>query len=59
MPFNVETIAIGSDHRARDIVDGLANYLEPLGWTVHKYYGEDGDSVDYPCIAEEVTNVGY
>ncbi len=56
MAFQVGTIAIGSDHRAREIVDGLAKHLEPLGWTVHKYYGGDADSVDYPCVAKEVTN---
>ncbi len=56
MTFQTGTIAIGSDHRAREIVDGLARYLEPLGWTVHKHYGAGEDSVDYPCIADAVTN---
>ncbi|MBC8309845.1 MAG: RpiB/LacA/LacB family sugar-phosphate isomerase [Planctomycetes bacterium] len=56
MAFQVGTIAIGSDHRARGIVDGLAEHLEPMGWVVHKHYGGDADSVDYPCIAKEVTN---
>jgi ribose 5-phosphate isomerase B len=55
MSFQIGTIAIGSDHRAREIVDDLAKHLEPLGWTVHKHYGGDTDSVDYPCIAQDVT----
>ena len=54
MPFTVGTIAIGSDHRARTIVDDIANHLEPLGWTVHKHYGGDANSVDYPNVAKEV-----
>jgi RpiB/LacA/LacB family sugar-phosphate isomerase len=56
MTFQIGTIAIGSDHRAREIVDGLSAHLQPLGWTVHKHYGGDADSVDYPCIANEVTS---
>jgi len=56
MTFQIGTIAIGSDHRAREIVDGLAAHLKPLGWTVHKHYGGDEDSIDYPCIANEVTS---
>jgi len=56
MTFQIGTIAIGSDHRAREIVDSLAAHLKPLGWTVHKHYGDDADSVDYPCIANEVTD---
>ena len=56
MAREIGTIAIGSDHRARHIVDGLADHLEPLGWTVHTLYGGDKDSVDYPCIANEVAN---
>jgi RpiB/LacA/LacB family sugar-phosphate isomerase len=55
MPFQVGTIAIGSDHRAREIVDGLAAHLEAKGWVVHKHYDVDAESVDYPCIADEVT----
>ena len=55
MPFQTGTISIGSDHRARDIVDEIANHLGKLGWSVHKHYGGDADSVDYPCIADEVT----
>lgn len=55
MSFQTGTIAIGSDHRAREIVDGTAEHLESLGWKVHKHYGGDADSVDYPCIADEVT----
>ena len=54
MSFEVGTIAIGSDHRAREIVDALAAHLEPQGWVVHKRYGGNADSVDYPCIADEV-----
>ncbi len=56
MPLQAGTIAIGSDHRARTIVDNIASHLEPLGWTVHRFYGGDSDSVDYPCIANEVTS---
>ena len=56
MSFQIGTIAIGSDHRAREIVDALAAHLEPLGWVVHKHYGAGEDSVDYPCIANEVTS---
>ena len=56
MPFQIGIIAIGSDHRAREIVDSLAAHLEPLGWAVHKHYGAGEDSVDYPCIANEVTS---
>ena len=56
MTFQIGTIAIGSDHRAREIVDGLSAHLQPLGWTVHKHYGGDEDSIDYPCIANEVTS---
>ena len=56
MSFQIGTIAIGSDHRARDIVDGISTHLEQLGWCVHKHYGGDADSVDYPCIADEVTS---
>ena len=55
MSFQIGTIAVGSDHRARVIVDSLARHLEQLGWIVHKYYGGDEESVDYPCIASEVT----
>ena len=55
MSFQIGTIAVGSDHRARVIVDSLAQHLEQLGWIVHKYYGGDEESVDYPCIASEVT----
>jgi ribose 5-phosphate isomerase B len=56
MAFQIGTIAIGSDHRAREIVDDLAEHLEALGWSVHKHYGAGEDSVDYPCIANEVTD---
>ena len=60
MSFDVGTIAIGSDHRARDIVDQLATHLESAGWTVHIHYGSDEESVDYPisamAVTEEVTN---
>lgn len=56
MSFQIGTIAIGSDHRARDIIDEIALHLEPLGWTVHIHYGGDTESVDYPCIANEVTS---
>ncbi len=56
MSFQAGTIAIGSDHRAREIVDGIAEHLEPLGWKVHKHYGGNADPVDYPCIADEVTS---
>jgi RpiB/LacA/LacB family sugar-phosphate isomerase len=55
MSFPTGTIAIGSDHRARTIVDAIADHLISSGWTVHKYYGGDADSVDYPAIAKEVT----
>ena len=54
MSFQTGTIAIGSDHRARDLVDQIATYLEEHGWIVHKHYGT-ADSVDYPRIAHEVT----
>ncbi|MAI67327.1 MAG: ribose-5-phosphate isomerase [Phycisphaerae bacterium] len=56
MSFQTGTIVIGSDHRAREIVDNLSLHLETLGWTVHKQYGASEDSVDYPCIANAVTN---
>ena len=56
MTFQIGTIAIGSDHRARDIIDGIASQLEPLGWKVHKHYAGDAESVDYPCIADEVAS---
>jgi RpiB/LacA/LacB family sugar-phosphate isomerase len=56
MSFIRETIAIGSDHRARDIVDALTTRLESIGWTVHKHYGGDAASVDYPVVAKEVTD---
>lgn len=56
MSFQIGTITIGSDHRARDIVDGISMHLEQLGWRVYKHYGGDADSVDYPCIADEVTS---
>ena len=49
MSFPTGTIAIGSDHRARTIVDAIADHLISSGWTVHKYYGGDADSVDYPA----------
>ena len=55
MSFQIGTIVIGSDHRAREIVDSIAMHLKPLGWTVHKQYGAGEDSVDYPCIADAVT----
>jgi len=55
MSFQPGIISIGSDHRAREIVDALASHLEPLGWMVHKHYGTGKDSVDYPNIADEVT----
>jgi RpiB/LacA/LacB family sugar-phosphate isomerase len=55
MSFQIGTIAVGSDHRARDIVDAIATHLEQLGWCVHRYCGGDADSVDYPCIADGVT----
>ena len=56
MSFTKETIAIGSDHRARDVVDALTTHLESTGWTVHKHYGGDAESVDYPVVAKEVTD---
>ena len=56
MSAQIGTIAIGSDHRAREIVDGLSSHLQTLGWTVHKHYGGNSESVDYPRIADEVTN---
>ena len=55
MSFEVGTIAIGSDHRARERVDEIAAHLESLGWKVDKHYGGDAESVDYPVIALEVT----
>ena len=55
MPFTVGTIAIGSDHRAREIVDAISTHLESLGWSVHKYYGDGADSVDYPIPAKKVS----
>ena len=59
MSFNVGTIAIGSDHRARDIVDQLAIHLESAGWTVHIHYGGDEEFVDYPipamAVSEEIS----
>ena len=55
MPFSIGTIAIGSDHRARNIIDEIAKHLESLGWQVHKHYGGDAESVDYPDVAQEVT----
>ena len=54
MSFEVGTIAIGSDHRAREVVDSIAEHLETLGWTVDKHCGGDAESVDYPVIALEV-----
>jgi RpiB/LacA/LacB family sugar-phosphate isomerase len=56
MSVQIGTIAIGSDHRARKIVDGLSVHLQSQGWTVHTHYGGDSESVDYPCIAEEVAS---
>ncbi len=56
MSIQTGTIAIGSDHRARAIVDSIASHLETQGWCVHKHYGGDADSVDYPLIAKEVTD---
>ena len=55
MSVQTGTIAIGSDHRAREIIDGISAHLKSLGWTVHKHCGGDSESVDYPCIAKEVT----
>ena len=60
MSFEIGTIAIGSDHRARDIVDELTAHLESIGWVVHVHYGSEEDSVDYPipamAVTEEVVN---
>jgi len=56
MTFEAKTIAIGSDHRARGIVDSLASHMEGSGWSVTKHYGGDADSVDYPVPAKEVTD---
>ena len=56
MTFETKTIAIGSDHRARGIVDSLAAHMEGNGWSVTKHYGGDADSVDYPVPAKEVTD---
>ncbi len=56
MTFEAKTIAIGSDHRARGIVDFLASHMEGSGWSVTKHYGGDADSVDYPVPAKEVTD---
>ena len=60
MSFDIGTIAIGSDHRAREIVDTLGTHLESLGWTVHVHYGDNDESIDYPipatAVAEEVAN---
>jgi len=55
MSFQVGKIAIGSDHRAREIVDALSAHVEAKGWEVCKHYADGTDSVDYPCIADEVT----
>lgn len=56
MTFEAKTIAIGSDHRARGIVDSLACHMEGSGWSVTKHYGGDADSIDYPVPAKEVTD---
>ncbi len=56
MTFEAKKIAIGSDHRARGIVDSLASHMEGSGWSVTKHYGGDADSVDYPVPAKEVTD---
>ena len=50
------TISLGSDHRARRIVDEIATHLEAKGWKSIIHYGGDADSVDYPTIANEVTS---
>ena len=54
MVFEIGTIAIGSDHRARSIVDNLGEYADSLGWKISKHYGDTGQSVDYPLQAREV-----
>ena len=56
MLFEVGTIAIGSDHRARNIVDNLGEFAESLGWSITKHYGDNDDSVDYPLQAKEVAS---
>ena len=56
MIFEVGTIAIGSDHRARDTVDSLGEYAESLGWKISKHYGDNSESVDYPLQAVEVAS---
>ena len=56
MMFEAKKIAIGSDHRARGIVDSLASHMEGSGWSVTKHYGGDTDSIDYPVSAKEVTD---
>lgn len=55
MSFEIGTIAIGSDHRAREIVDALTAHLKAAGWTVHVHYGGEEESVDYPIPAMAVT----
>ncbi len=63
MPSDAGIIAIGSDHRAGDIVRGIATHLEHGGWTVHLYgpaaSGSD-ESIDYPdpalAVSEEVAS---
>ena len=56
MSFEIGTIAIGSDHRARNIIKTLKAHLESLGWSVDSHVGGDAESVDYPVIAHEVTD---
>ncbi len=56
MTFESKRMAIGSDHRARGIVDSLVQHMQSSGWIVTTHYGGDADSVDYPLIAKEVTD---
>lgn len=47
-------IAIGSDHGAYELKDYLAGRLEEAGYPVRNLGVFDGNSVDYPDIAELV-----
>ena len=63
MPTDAGIIAIGSDHRAGDIVRSIAAHLEHGGWTVHLFgpaaTGSD-ESIDYPdpalAVSDEVAS---
>lgn len=49
-------LAIGSDHAGFELKEKIKAYLEEKGLEVKDFGAYDTNSIDYPCIAENVCN---